>query len=1407
MGAIALAFLMVAMAQVGYAGGDQRDSLDAERAGHTGTITSNVEGAELQLGEAMTPITLNTPQPASWSTEPALPAGLSISRGTISGTPSVYASNQTYTIHAEQGGEATTFEIYLSVGSDNPHTVVENQPIDAIGFHDPFQDGTTTWAVSPSLPSDLTMDPATGEITGSVEGELPNTTYTMTATEVIPTSSSAYANNKVSAGWYHNCAILDDGDLKCWGRDNHGQLGDGGSNTNTNAPSSTAIDLGSGRTAIAVSAGDYHTCAILDNGDAKCWGKDSHGQLGDGGSNTDTTAPSSTAIDLGTGRTAVAVSAGSRHTCAILDNGDAKCWGQDSYGQLGDGGSNTDTNAPSSTAIDLGTGRTAVAVSAGWSDTCAILDNGDLKCWGRDNFGQLGDGGSNTDTDAPSSTAIDLGSGRTAIAVSAGDYHTCAILDNGDAKCWGKDSHGQLGDGGSNTDTNAPSSTAIDLGTGRTAVAVSAGWYHNCAILDNGDAKCWGQDSYGQLGDGGSNTDTTAPSSTAIDLGTGRTTVAMSARGDHACAILDDGDLKCWGQDSYGQLGDGGTNTDQGSPVSVSGSNTWDSSTGPSSGSGSGASSSPSSEDIHFRLVSLADSDGDGLPDELPGDYDPMEGPTPGLVADDDDDNDGLPDLEESATGTDSTNPDTDGDGYCDGPTAVAGVCQTGPDAFPLDPAEWLDTDGDGIGNEADTDDDNDGLPDLEESATGTDSTNTDTDGDGYCDGAEAVTGVCEAGPDAFPTDPSAHADTDGDGMPDTITGTSTSVPALVEDTDDDGDGLEDASETDTGTYVDGSDTGTDPLNPDTDSDGICDGPNAVPPICLAGPDDDPHGSNFGGSFYGLRNSQTDEFQPAGIAAPGTTYEVYPGLPTEMTLDTATGTISGTPTEQMGNTTFNLWANQTDGTSVRTTFLFEVLEDTDGDGMPDVLPDYYDSTTGAFVEDDDDDDDGITDADEREAGTDPLDPDTDGDGVCDGPVSPANSDCTVITDDENDGGDGGSSNMWCFCCLIFLLLLLLALLIGRDKVMGIVLVGPEPENTSSEPQFIDGTGTKEDPFVLATAEGVKPGESVISKETITINNMSKINVDMIDFNQETNSNRFGMREKNNNKSATRVIAVNDNGEIMINMVFDDNTDGPTYEGGEFIGLLKLGRASVYISWTVNVKPDKKKLKEIQKQREADEKAAKLANEEATAIALLAKEEQEKAAKKAEDEAAAATLLAKEEEEKAAEKAAASKSSSNEEKKLEELQRVRERASSINFETLGKASSTELKSAVEEGADTLEVASTSDFADSGSARISDSAGTSVITWTGKNRNVLTGVSGVTRTFAAASIVLVKDDLQVIKGIGPFLEEKLNALGIYTFLQISKMTPEIEEEVNVAIEFFPGRVKRDEWAKQAGELLRD
>ena len=149
--------------------------------------------------------------------------------------------------------------------------------------------------------------------------------------------------------------------------------------------------------------------------------------------------------------------------------------------------------------------------------------------------------------------------------------------------------------------------------------------------------------------------------------------------------------------------------------------------------------------------------------------------------------------------------------------------------------------------------------------------------------------------------------------------------------------------------------------------------------------------------------------------------------------------------------------------------------------------------------------------------------------------------------------------------------------------------------------------------------------------------------------------------------------------------------------------------------------------------------------------------------------------------------------------------MKQRAKTIDFKVIGEASSSELKSEVKKGATTLEVANAKDFAESGSAEINDAKGTNVIAWTGKDGNTLTGVSGVTRVFAAKAVLMVKDDLQVIKGIGPFIEEKLNALGITTYRQLANMTAKLETQVNEAIEFFPGRVKRDQWVAQAKILL--
>jgi predicted flap endonuclease-1-like 5' DNA nuclease len=229
-------------------------------------------------------------------------------------------------------------------------------------------------------------------------------------------------------------------------------------------------------------------------------------------------------------------------------------------------------------------------------------------------------------------------------------------------------------------------------------------------------------------------------------------------------------------------------------------------------------------------------------------------------------------------------------------------------------------------------------------------------------------------------------------------------------------------------------------------------------------------------------------------------------------------------------------------------------------------------------------------------------------------------------------------------------------------------------------------------------------------------------------------------------------------------------------------------------------------KQAKNEAEGADKQAKAEAEAAAAAAAEAKAKKEAAAaeKKAKKEAEAAEKQAKAEAEKA-KKAAKKPATTKEAKKEEEIQRVKSRAKTINFKVIGVASSSKLKNEVKKGAKTLEVGDAKEFADSGSAAITDDKGSTVISWTGKDGNTLTGVTGVTRVFGKASVVMVKDDLQVIKGIGPFIEEKLNALGITTYRQIANMTAKLEDQVNEAIEFFPGRVKRDQWVAQAKILL--
>jgi hypothetical protein len=153
-----------------------------------------------------------------------------------------------------------------------------------------------------------------------------------------------------------------------------------------------------------------------------------------------------------------------------------------------------------------------------------------------------------------------------------------------------------------------------------------------------------------------------------------------------------------------------------------------------------------------------------------------------------------------------------------------------------------------------------------------------------------------------------------------------------------------------------------------------------------------------------------------------------------------------------------------------------------------------------------------------------------------------------------------------------------------------------------------------------------------------------------------------------------------------------------------------------------------------------------------------------------------------------------------------LARIASKASSIDFVTIGHAASSEIISEYSPDNSLIALSDASEFPDTGKAYINDKSGNTIINWTGKKENILTGVTGIKGSLQEGAILINKDDLQEIKGIGPFIEEKLNALGIFTFRQISNMDEEIENQVNVAIEFFLGRIKRDEWAKQAYDFIK-
>ena len=339
----------------------------------------------------------------------------------------------------------------------------------------------------------------------------------------------------------HVCAILDDNNIKCWGGNDYGQLGLGHTDARGNNPATMgdnlpAIDLGANRKAKVISNGEHYTCAILDNSKMKCWGKNDKGQLGlshteNRGDKASQMGDHLPYVDLGTNKTVKAIATGKKHVCAILDDNKVKCWGENHKGQLGlsdtnDRGDKANQMGDNLPYVDLGTNKTAKAIVASHSHTCAILDDNKVKCWGENHKGQLGlsdtnDRGGNANEMGDNLPFVDLGndtSGTKYIAksIAANSFYTCIILSNDNSiRCWGENHKGQLGLGhienhGDNANEMGDSLQAVDLGndtsgTKHTAKTIATGGAQSCTILNDDRLKCWGYNNKGQLGLGDTN--------------------------------------------------------------------------------------------------------------------------------------------------------------------------------------------------------------------------------------------------------------------------------------------------------------------------------------------------------------------------------------------------------------------------------------------------------------------------------------------------------------------------------------------------------------------------------------------------------------------------------------------------------------------------------------------------------------------------------------------------------------------------------------------------------------------------------------------------------------------------------------------------------------------------------------
>ncbi len=347
-------------------------------------------------------------------------------------------------------------------------------------------------------------------------------------------AEAAGETRPLAAGGDHTCALKNGGAVLCWGNNQSGQLGNGTTSAGGGTPVAVT-GLGSGVAAIA--AGYSHTCALTTGGALRCWGANEYGELGNGATANSNLPVTVTGLASGV----AAIATGSLHTCALTTGRAVLCWGNNEFGQLGNG-----TTESSSVPVAVpGLASGVLAIDAGYKHTCALMIGGGVLCWGWSDFGQLGNGS----TAASYVPVAVTGLSTAVVAIAAGGGHTCAITTGGGALCWGYNEGGQLGNGATANSSVPVAVTGLASGV----ATIAAGGIHTCAMMTSGGALCWGDNELGGLGNGA-----TANSSVPVAVtGLASGVTAIDAGSNHACALTADGGARCWGYNHYGQLGIG----------------------------------------------------------------------------------------------------------------------------------------------------------------------------------------------------------------------------------------------------------------------------------------------------------------------------------------------------------------------------------------------------------------------------------------------------------------------------------------------------------------------------------------------------------------------------------------------------------------------------------------------------------------------------------------------------------------------------------------------------------------------------------------------------------------------------------------------------------------------------------